>query len=143
MQQSTELRNLVLSAYDGMASGDVTFYDRHLSRWDGVLIIGSDPNEWWAGYDTINEVYKAQLREMGGISVIGSDPQAYSMGEVGWVADRPRFRLPDGTEIPIRSTIVFVKEAGEWKIVQQHISIGISNAEVVGQELTVTRADQA
>ena len=138
MQQSTGLRDLVLSAYAGMASGDVTFYDQHLSHREGVLIIGSDPNEWWAGYDTIDQVYKAQMREMGGICVVGSDPQAYSMGDVGWVADRPKFRLPDGTEIPIRSTIVFVKEAGDWKIVQQHISIGVSNADVVGQDLTVS-----
>jgi len=33
---------------------------------------------------------------------------------------------------------VFVKEEGDWKIAQQHISIGVSNADVVGQNLTVT-----
>jgi ketosteroid isomerase-like protein len=137
MNQSMELRDLVLRTYEAIANGDTTFYDRHLSRQEGVLIIGSDPNEWWSGYETISQVFKAQIREMGGVRVIGSDPQAYSSGDAGWVADRPRFKLPDGTEIPFRSTIIFVKENGDWKLIQQHISIGVPNADVVGQELTV------
>ena len=63
---------------------------------------------------------------------------AYSEGNVGWVADRPTFRLPDGTQIPFRSTIVFRKEDGEWKVIQQHISIAVPNENVVGQQLTVS-----
>ena len=138
MQPSTELKDLVLRTYQAIANGDTTFYDRHLSQQQGVLIIGTDPNEWWEGHETINRVFKAQIQEMGGISVVGSDPLAYSQGDIGWVADRPRFRLPDGTEIPFRSSIVFVKEDGDWKVVHQHISIGVPNAEAVGQDLTVS-----
>ena len=137
MQVSTELRDLVLSAYEATSRGDTSFYDQHLSRRDGVLIIGSDPSEWWAGFDTITRVFKAQIQEMGGVSIVGGDPQAYSAGDAGWVADRPRFHLPDGTEIPFRSTVVFAKEDGAWKIVQQHISIAVPNQSVVGQDLTV------
>ena len=137
MNQSSELRDLVLSAYAATACGDANFYDHHLSRGEGVLIIGSDPNEWWSGFDTITEVFKAQLQEMGGVSIVAGDPQAYSLGDAGWVVDRPRFRLPDGTEIPFRSTVVFAREDGAWKIVHQHISIGVSNQSVVGQDLTV------
>jgi hypothetical protein len=137
MKPSAELRALVQRSYAALASGDVSFYDQHLSRQDGVLIIGSDPNEWWADQETISRVFKAQVCEMGGITIVGSDPLAYSEGSVGWIADRPRFRLPDGTEIPIRNTAVFVREEGAWKLVQQHISIGVPNQEVMGQDLTV------
>jgi hypothetical protein len=143
MERSNELRDLVLRTYEAMASGDVSFYDRRLSRQDGVLIIGSDPNEWWSGYDTITQVFKAQMREMGGVSCLPGDPQAYSMGDVGWVADRPRFRLPDGTELPVRMSIVFAKEDGEWKVTHQHISVGVPNEKLVGQELTVSSAHDA
>jgi len=137
MQPSAELRALVLSSYEALANGDTTFYGKHLSHEDGVLIIGSDPNEWWQGFDTINQVFKAQIQEMGGVRVVGSDPLAYSAGDAGWVADRPRFQLPNGVEIPVRSTIVFVREDGAWKVAHQHISIGVSNQTVVGQELTI------
>jgi hypothetical protein len=138
MQRSGELKQLVLRTYEAMASGDTTFYDRHLSHQEGVLIIGSDPSEWWAGYDTITQVFKAQMREMGGVSCLPGDPQAYSIGDVGWVADRPRFRLLDGAELPVRMSIVFVKEDGVWKVTHQHISIGVSNQQAIGQELTVS-----
>jgi ketosteroid isomerase-like protein len=131
MQPSIELRELVLQTYAAMANGDTTFYDQHLSRQEGVLIIGSDPNEWWAGRETILRVYEAQMQEVGGIGVVGYDPLAYSEGNVGWVADRPSFRLPDGTQVPFRSTIVFEKEDDLWKVVHQHISIGVPNDSVI------------
>jgi ketosteroid isomerase-like protein len=132
MQPSMELKELVLRTYAAMSNGDTSFYDNHLSRQDGVLIIGSDPDEWWTGYQTITDVFKAQMREMGGVSCLPGDPQAYSQGDVGWVADRPKFQLPDGTELPVRMSIVFAKEDGEWKVTHQHISIGVPNDQVVG-----------
>ena len=46
-------------------------------------------------------------------------------------------KLPDGTEIPFRITGVYHQENGEWKVVQWHASIGISNEEAIGQELTL------
>ncbi|HEX5692953.1 MAG TPA: nuclear transport factor 2 family protein, partial [Roseiflexaceae bacterium] len=80
---------------------------------------------------TITQIYHAQIREMGGVRCLAGDPQAYSHGDVGWVADRPRFILPDGTEIPVRMSIVFVKEDGDWKVSHQHISIGVPNDQVI------------
>jgi hypothetical protein len=138
MEPSTELKELVLRTYAAMGNGDTSFYDQHLSHQEGVLIIGSDPNEWWTGYDTIIQVFNAQMREMGGVSCLPGDPQAYRIGDVGWVADRPRFRLPDGTELPVRMSIVFVKEDGAWKVTHQHISIGVPNEQIVGQAPTLS-----
>jgi ketosteroid isomerase-like protein len=89
-----------------------------------------------AGYDTITRVFKTQLQEMGGIQVKAGDLNAFVEGNVGWVADRPTLRLPNGQAMPSRGTAVFHKEDGEWKIVQYHASIGVSNVEAVGKELT-------
>ncbi len=107
-----------------------------LSRQSGVLAIGTDPNEWWAGYDMIARVFKAQLQEMGGIQIKAGELNAFVEGTVGWVAGRPRFQLPNGQEVAFRVTAVFHKEDGEWKNVQQHTSIGVPNEEAVGKELT-------
>ncbi len=73
---------------------------------------------------------------MGGFVLTDANPQAYSEGTVGWVADYPKLRLPDGTEIPFRITTVYPKENGAWKMVQWHGSIGVPNEEMVGQDLT-------
>jgi ketosteroid isomerase-like protein len=138
VERSPELRDLVVAWFRAASDGDASLVDRHVSRDAGTRLIGSDPNEWWIGYDTITQVFKAQMREMGGVSCLPGDPQAYRIGDVGWVADRPRFRLPDGTELPVRMSIVFVKEDGAWKVAHQHISIGVPNEQIVGQELTVS-----
>jgi hypothetical protein len=137
MKKSDELRELTLRSYEALTGGGHAFYTATMSQQDGVLAIGSDPSEWWAGYDTITSVFKAQIEEMSGITIIDSDPQTYSDGSVGWSADSFMVRFPDGTEVPFRVTMVFHQEQGEWKIVQWHGSIGIPNEEAMGQELTV------
>ncbi len=139
MEGSAELRALVLRLYQAMTTGDIPFMERLISHEPGVLSIGSDPNEWWSGYETILRVGKAQLQEMGGsvVRVVGADPLAYSEGSVGWVADRATFELPDGTKLPFRLTAVFHKEGGEWKLVQQHSSVGVRNEDLVGRQLTL------
>jgi hypothetical protein len=133
MEKSGELREFVLSIYKAMQSSDLGFWERHLSQEAGVLVIGSDPTEWWDGYSAILKALRPQDGGVGGsASFTGSDPRAYSEGTVGWFADRFTWRLPDGREIPMRITGVCNREAGEWKMVQSHASVGIPNSEAFG-----------
>ncbi len=136
MEQSTELKALYLRSCEAQSNGDYSFFERHFSQEEGVLAIGTDPAEWWAGYATITRVFKAQLKETGEFEILADAPQAYSDGSIGWVADQPTLKLPDGTEMPIRLTAVFQKEQNDWKIVQWHVSIGISNEDLIGETLT-------
>jgi ketosteroid isomerase-like protein len=138
MERAPELEDLMRRWYAAMADGDAAFVDRALSRQEGLLVIGSDPREWWTGYATAAERFKTQIREMGGqLRATPGDLQAYREGSVGWAADHPTFRLPDGTELALRLTGVFRQEDGEWRCVQWHASIGVGNEEAVGKELTV------
>ena len=136
MEQSSELIDLTRRSYQALSSGDISFFENHFSREEGVLAIGTDPSEWWSGYDTIVRVFKAQLAEMGQLSVEGGALNAYSDGNVGWAADQLALRLTDGTTFPLRLTIVYQKQQGDWKIVQWHGSAGIPNADVLGKDLT-------
>lgn len=135
MKKSSELIKPLLSFYEAYTKGDIPFILDLFSRADGALVIGTDPGEWWAGCSTIRRVVKAQMEEAGGVAFVPSDPQAYCEGTVGWVADRATFKLPDGTERPVRITAVLHRENDEWKIVQFHGSFGIPNEEAFGQEL--------
>ena len=137
MEPSTELKNILLHYYEAGSQGRIDLIEQLLSHEDGTVVIGTDPNEWWEGYEKITSIFKAQFKEMGGMTLIPGDPQAYCEGSVGWAIDRPRFRLPDGKEIPIRFTTVFYRESGEWKIIQQHVSFGVPNEEAIGKALTV------
>lgn len=136
MEQSMELKALMLQAYKALAQGDTSFFERYVSQADGMVAIGTDPDEWWAGKATFSKVLKTQLEEAGGFVLIANGLQAYSEGSVGWVADRPKMSLPGGTEISLRLTVVFHKENSDWKIVQWHISAGASNEDTLGIALT-------
>jgi hypothetical protein len=128
MKKSSELRDLILRLYDAMRDGDIDAWESLQSSQDGVLSIGTDPDEWWAGYDTITKVTRAQMVGLAGSKMEG-DPQAYVEGTVGWYADNVTWTIPSGTVIRARITGVCHKEDGEWKFVQTHISIGVPNSE--------------
>jgi ketosteroid isomerase-like protein len=136
MQYSTELQELYVQICEAQTKGDYSFFERRFSKEDGVLAIGTDPAEWWAGYDTIARVFRAQLEEAGGFQILADTPLAYSDGSIGWVAGRPIVKLPDGREMPIRLTAVLRKEQDDWKIVQWHTSTGIANEDLIGETLT-------
>jgi SnoaL-like protein len=136
MEESTELKALYIRCCEAQSSGDYLFFERCFSQKDGVLAIGTDPTEWWAGYATITRVFKAQLKETGGFEIIADTPQAYCDGSIGWVAGQPTLKLQDGTEMPFRLTAVFQKEQNDWKIVQWHVSAGISNEDLISETLT-------
>jgi hypothetical protein len=137
MEPSNELKELLLRFYQDFSAGDVALFERISSRQAGALSIGTDPTEWWEDYATLTQVARAQLREMraAGIRLVPGEPQAYREGSVGWAADRPTFQLPDGTAWPLRLTLVFHQEQGEWKIVQSHASFGLPNEQLLGRPL--------
>ncbi len=139
MEQSDELRDLTLRFYEATTTGDLSFFERYVSRQEEAMFLGTDPNEWWEGFEALREAMRAQSEAMGGMQIVAGQLQAYREGRVGWVIDRDAsFRLPDGREIPFRSTLVFRREDGEWKLVHLHSSIGVSNEEMVGQDLSTS-----
>jgi SnoaL-like domain len=141
MEHSDELRDLTLRIYEATSTGDLSFVERHVSRQGGAVFVGTDPNEWWEGFEAFVEAMRAQAEAMGGggLQIVPGQLQAYREGSVGWAIDRDAsFRLPDGTQIPFRNTCVFVQEDGEWKAIHLHASIGIRNEEIFGEEVTAS-----
>jgi ketosteroid isomerase-like protein len=141
MEHSDELRDLTLRFYEAATTGDLSFFDQHVSRQEGAVFVGTDPSEWWEGFEALREAMRAQSEAMGGggLQIVAGQLQAYREGSVGWVIDRDAsFRLPDGTQIPFRSTVVFRREEGEWKLVHAHSSIGVRNEEMFGEDVTAS-----
>jgi class 3 adenylate cyclase len=97
----------------------------------GVLLIGSDEAEWW--HLEHRPVWEAQFEESGGFPFVWGEIEAWEEGTVGWAA----LQLAVG-ETKMRATCVLHLERGEWKLVQMHLSAGISNEQVLGLELTVS-----
>ena len=134
MTPSVEVRDLILRAYDVLTTGEGNPEDIFADD-DGVLAIGSDPEEWWVGNERIAGVFRAQGEALRGSRVENSDPVAYAAGDVGWVADRPTMVMPDGTPVSFRITATAVRTRGKWRFVQWHGSVPVPNEEVVGSDL--------
>ena len=102
-------------------------------------MIGTDPEEWWAGRGAIRAAFKGQTEAMGGgfPFVPGDDLRAYVEGDVGWFADRPSIKLPDGTDMSLRLSGVLRREGGSWHWVHGHTSIGVANESAFGQDLPI------
>lgn len=130
MQPSPELIKLDLRLYEKEASGEIlAFAKSSISQYDGVLFIGTAPDEWYEDYESILGLYQVSS-SAGNFEIKVEKVKAYEEGSVGWAVDRLKVRLPNGTEIPFRHTVVFHKESGEWKIVHTHISIGVPNEKI-------------
>jgi SnoaL-like domain len=140
VERSSELRDLAMRVYQAVTTSDISLMERMMSHRPDILNIGTDPDEWSVGFDTIMRIAQAQFQQMGGdtqsIQVEGVDPQAFVEGTVGWIADRGIYLLPGGIRFPFRMTMVAHQEGGEWRVVQLHVSVGVRNQDLLGQQLT-------
>jgi ketosteroid isomerase-like protein len=135
VRESPELIALVERMYAAQAAGDVEWLSTLLSASDDALTIGTDAAEWWEGAQ-IRERWRAQVEAFEGAArMTATRLRAFEDGDVGWVADEPQVVLPDGTTLTMRSTAVFHREDGEWRLVQGHSSLGVPNADSFGRDL--------
>lgn len=99
-----------------------------LSRFEGLRFIGTDSAEWWKGHPTVSALLSRQVQELPDISSWAiDDHEGYQSGQVGWSSGKFSGAFSDGTNYQARMTAVLVLEAGQWRIVQWHVSEGTSN----------------
>jgi hypothetical protein len=125
MEKSRELEELTLLFYRALTSADHPLYSNHISQQDGVVVVGSDPKEWYEGYEAVTESLRVLTEGLQGCEILNAAPRGYREGKVGWISDRFTLRLPHGKEVPYRMTATFIQENGVWKLVQWHDSIGV------------------
>ncbi len=138
MGPQEKIISVMVQLYDGLSKGDLDAVDNIFSHTENLLVIGTDPHEWWHGYDSFIRAHQAQFKQMGGSYFIEHGELIVNVeGAIGWVGDKVTFHFKDGRSVPARVTCIFHLENGDWKIVQHHISIGVSNRSVTGKELTL------
>ncbi|HEY0070188.1 MAG TPA: nuclear transport factor 2 family protein [Chloroflexia bacterium] len=136
MEESAEIRSVAMHYFDAICRGDTGYLEQFVSRDDSTLLVGTDPNEWWTGYERIIGIWKAQFEAVGGsFPIRANNLQAYRDGNVGWFAAQPVITLPDGIGAPLRMTAVVRKEDGDWKLVSSHASFGVANEDTFGDDI--------
>lgn len=134
---SEELRAFVLRFYKTWETQDFAALREMVSAAAHLRVIGSDPEEWWSGHDTV-ELMIRQTSEMQGVRFESKRLEAYASGGMGWAADQPDVELGNGTRFGIRFTFVMAVERGHWRIVQMHASLGQKNLDAIGIQLTTS-----
>ena len=114
MKRSDEVESLVNHLYALMRAGDADALAGMIADDDGVLVIGTDPGEWWDSTTAARAAMHEQHEAMGGgLDIKSGELHGYADGDVGWFDDQPTALLLDGTELPIRVTGVTKRSNGE------------------------------
>ena len=129
METSEEIRRVVIRFFDALRDGDEEAVSNRISRQPGFERFGTDAAEVWHEGEDAARVWLQQLRELDGYPWrLISDVHAMSEGTVGWAGGRAEFDSSQGP-VELRLTCVLHLEHGEWKIVQWHGSVPVSNEE--------------
>ncbi|HEX6222674.1 MAG TPA: nuclear transport factor 2 family protein, partial [Acidimicrobiia bacterium] len=141
MERSPEIEAIVRRLWSARTRGDREIIDGLWSRSEHLLIIGSDESEWIEGAEESLVVAGTQINEW-----LIEDSKlkrvvAYEAGSVGWAASEEERTSPNGRTSIFRRTMVFVLEAGSWKIIQSHFSAPVPNIEAAGVDMTRTLSE--
>jgi ketosteroid isomerase-like protein len=127
MKRSEEIEQLVRGFVEALERGDIAYIERATSREPGVVAIGSDASEYSRDFKQIIDLMRESTPQAGmQIHARVAELHGYEHGDVGWADGTGAFER-DGESVEVRLTAVFVRERGEWRMVQNHASIGVPN----------------
>ncbi len=139
MEPAPELASFVELMLRNWAGIDADALVDTLSHHPGFLAIGTDPDEWWEGYDTVAGVWRVQMQEFADIGATHFDVKkivAWKEGTVGWVTASLQLTVGETVDFALRFTVVVHEEGAYWRIVNWHLSVPVANEEVFGTPLT-------
>ena len=115
---------------DGYSNRDTsqvkTFMESLYSR-KNVLILGTNPNEIFSGYERASSLVKSDWESWGDCKFNVDSANISSAGDIAWFSTRGyvEFDLSKLLVIPLRLTGIMVKEEGVWKFQQQQFQFDI------------------
>ena len=138
MEQSEDVRSALSSLIETFGTPRMgSVFTDAISTEQGMLVVGTDPAEWWDNPDDLLRALQQQSAELQGAVATVSHSEGWVEGDIGWGAVKADIVFPGGPAVMMRITAMMARRSGGWKIVQFHGSVGAANEEVVGKELTV------
>jgi ketosteroid isomerase-like protein len=125
-----EVRMVIEETLEALNAGDAARLRSVLSQRADGAHIGTDAGEWETGSQVVDAVAAAGGAD--DVQVVADDIAIHIQGDVAWAEGHGRFTRAGGGEQLARMTWVLIREDGQWKFVQSHASIGVSNADLFG-----------
>lgn len=132
IERSPEVEQSMHDAFAMMQRRDIDALLSRTSSQPGVIMIGSDAEEWYSGRDAIERMAREASRGEGAEMPVSAldEVEGYREGDLGFANVRGTWSM-GGASVPFRLTAVVHLEDGEWKAVQSHASIGVPNSEMM------------
>jgi adenylate cyclase len=139
VERSPELEAMARRRFDAWNTRDVETLCNLYADEPALLVIGTDPDEWWCGAPAIRTMLEVHTPELHAISATMDIDhiEAWAHGNVGWIACRLTMHS-NNASTPMRYTGVLILDRGVWKFIQAHLSQGAANEEAWGATLTST-----
>lgn len=109
--------------------GDMTLYEQYVAPDSDIIIIGSDPEEFYVGWAAVKDSMKGFLNKDNKIK-INKKYQSIKVnpsGDTAWFSERVDFSGTIGGKALMLSDVRYsgalVKRDGKWLLVQSHASI--------------------
>lgn len=118
-----------------------------IAHHSGSVLIGTDDEEWYEGFDTIAaylQIYFGERQTDGSLldfDLTMDTVLAWREGSVGWIAAHCRGSTPHSGEFSARFTFVVHEEGAHWRIVHWHASIAVTNEAIWGRAITTSVDD--
>ena len=139
MESAPELVSLVELMLRNWGELDANALVDTLSHHPGFLAIGTDPDEWWEGFDNVSAVWRVQMQEFDDIGAVHFKVKkivGWKEGTVGWVSSILQLTVGETVDFPMRFTVVVHEEGAYWRIVNWHLSVPVVNEDLFGSPLT-------
>jgi hypothetical protein len=130
MNRSPEVEQLAMAWLAGMKAGDAVAVASLFVENEATTVIGNGAEQWFTGDAYTTKRLDDSLGEHGGIPFEPGSPTGWAAGDTGWFADRVTIVFPAKT-IPLRMTGVAIRQDNAWRLVQLHVSAGVSDEDLL------------
>ena len=120
----------VLALYDALSTTDDDWLAELIADDASVVVIGTDPQEWWDGFDAVKELWSRTRARYGPNTLRARRLAGHSLGGLAWATDEPSFGYPGGQTGRLRLSMVFARGDAGWLLLHLHASIGVPNGDV-------------
>jgi ketosteroid isomerase-like protein len=117
----------VYAAFEGL---DAKKLDENFSHTEGLTAFGTDEDEFFYGWEQYKSVHQTQFRVVKRFRFTSTDMRTFVHGDTAWFSDRVHWQIEtkagEKVDTKVRISGVMLKQQSKWRIVQWHVSQGVS-----------------
>jgi ketosteroid isomerase-like protein len=130
MSDDEKVRHTMMNIYEAFEALDPEKLDENFSHSEELVAFGTDWDEKFVGWTQYKDVHRVQFGSLKSFRFVSKELDVHANGSVAWASDRPHWEIETKTgeqvQNDVRITAVLRKEGDAWRVVQWHVSVGLS-----------------